>query len=205
MSRDLSRFCTSQLQSHPLCVDPTFNFGKNEVTPFSYKNLFLKSKRTKEAPVFIRPTALHYSKTKTVYKKIPSAVCASCPELSRKGRGYITNGEKALHDALGETMTKTRGLRCFNHFEENCKSKLKSVGVNNRQDQTFFVEHVFGNNPDPILEAEDKNELNLRLSEAKSVLEDEERSITGKDPHFWKYRQNITDVYTTVRGGSTLS
>ena len=187
MSRDLSRFCTSEIQSHPLCVDPTFNFGKYEVTPFSYKNLLLKCKRTKEPPVFIGPPALHYSQTKTVYRKIPYAVCASCPELSRKGRGYITDGEKALHDALGETMTKAKGLRCFNHFKENCKSKLKSVGVNNKQDQTFFVERVFGNNPNSILEAEDKNELNLRLSEAKTVLEDEERRITGKDPHFWTY------------------
>ena len=36
MNRDLSRFCTSEIRSHPFCVDPTFNFGKFEVTPFSY-------------------------------------------------------------------------------------------------------------------------------------------------------------------------
>lgn len=36
MNRDLSQFCTSEIRSHPFCVDPTFNFGKFEVTPFSY-------------------------------------------------------------------------------------------------------------------------------------------------------------------------
>jgi len=121
MSRDLSRFCTSDIRSHPFCVDPTFNFGKFEVTPFSYKHLLLKSTRTNEAPVFIGPTALHYSKSKTVYKKIVSAVSASCPELSRNARGYVTDGEKALSNALAETLPKATGLRCFNHFRENCK------------------------------------------------------------------------------------
>lgn len=36
MNRDLSQFCTLEIRSHPFCVDPTFNFGKFEVTPFSY-------------------------------------------------------------------------------------------------------------------------------------------------------------------------
>ena len=34
MTMDLSRFCTSEKLSHPLSVDPTFNFGKFEVTLF---------------------------------------------------------------------------------------------------------------------------------------------------------------------------
>lgn len=34
MCQDLSRSCTSDSLSHPYSVDPTFNFGKFEVTPF---------------------------------------------------------------------------------------------------------------------------------------------------------------------------
>ena len=187
MSRDLSRFCTSGIRSHPFCVDPTFNFGKFEVTPFSYKHLLLKSTRTNEAPVFIGPTALHYSKSKIVYKKIASAVSASCPELSRKARGYVTDGEKALSDALAETMPKATGLRCFNHFRENCRSKLKSVGITKKQEQAFFIERVFGTHPNSVLEAEDKKDLKSKLTVLKDELEEEERRITGKEPHFWRY------------------
>lgn len=187
MSKDLSRFSTSEIRSYPMCVDPTFNFGKFEVTPFSYKHLLLTSKRTNEAPVFIGPTALHYSKTKTVFKKIASAVCASSPELSRNGRGYITDGEMALHDALGESMPKATGLRYFNHFRENCKSKLKSVGITKKQDQTLFIERVFGTNTNSVLEAEDKKELKSRLNEVKQELEEGEKKMTGKDPQFWAY------------------
>ena len=86
------------------------------MTPFSYEHLLLKSKRTKEAPVFVGPTAIHYSKNKYIFKKIASAVSICCPGLAAKGLGFITDGEKALHDALGEFMKKATGLRCFNHF-----------------------------------------------------------------------------------------
>ena len=40
MCNDLSRFCCSEIMSFPLSVDPTFNFGRFEVTPYSYKHLF---------------------------------------------------------------------------------------------------------------------------------------------------------------------
>ena len=65
--------------------------------------------------MFLGPTAIHYSKTKTVFKKIASAVVSSCPNLGTKGQGFITDGEKALHDALLESMKKATGLRRFNH------------------------------------------------------------------------------------------
>ena len=81
MCQDLSRFCTSDSLSHPYNVDPTFNFGKFEVTPFSYKHLLLNSKRTEEAPVLLGPTAIHYSKTKTIFKKIAAAVISSWDQV----------------------------------------------------------------------------------------------------------------------------
>lgn len=33
MTTDLSRFCSSDQLSHPLSVDPRFNFGKLDLTP----------------------------------------------------------------------------------------------------------------------------------------------------------------------------
>jgi len=97
MTKDLSRFCTSDKLSHPLSVDPTFNFGKFEVTPFTYKHLFLKSKRTGTAPSFLGPTAIHYSKQKNVYKKIVLAVANASPDLADKAKGFITDEEESLY------------------------------------------------------------------------------------------------------------
>ena len=131
--KDLSRFCCSKVLSHPLSVDPTFNFGQYEVTPYSYKHLLLKSKRTKDPQVFIGPTAIHHSKSKAMYPKIESAVYRSSPGLRTEGRGFITDGEKALHDALRESMQNDTGLRFFNHFRQNCKAKLQAFGSSRRK------------------------------------------------------------------------
>lgn len=91
-----------------------------------------------------------------------------------------------MSDALAETMLKATGLRCFNHFRENCKSKLKSVGITKKQEQAFFIEQVFGTHPDHVLQAEDKKDLKSKLTVLKDELE-EERRITANDPHFWTY------------------
>lgn len=178
--RDLSRFCPSEILSHPLSVDPTFNFGKFEVTPFTYKHLFLISKRTGTAPAFVGPTAIHYSKQKSVYSKIVHAVASNTPSLVDKGKGFITDGE-ALYSALGEVMHHATGLRCFRHFYQNCKDKLHKLGIQKKQNQKFFLEVVFGkvDNSDGILDAKGKKDLKNRLTEAKGCLDKEKQKLTG--------------------------
>ena len=113
MTNDLSRFCTSELVNHPFSVDPTFNFGQYEVTPFTYRHLFLKSKKTGLAPTFVGPTAIHHSKQKSVYKKIVSAVVNTSPHLSKNAKGFITDGEQALHDSLKEDLKHATGRVVF--------------------------------------------------------------------------------------------
>lgn len=192
MTVDLSRFCTSVNLNHPLSVDPTFNFGKFEVTPFTYKHLFLKCKRTGMAPSFLGPTAIHYSKQKSVYKKIVHAVTNSAPDLAEKGKGFITDGEDALHSALGEGMRHATGLRCFRHFQQNCRDKLHKLGIQKPQHQRFFLETVFGKaTEEGVLDADDKSDLKTRLLAAKEPLNTEEAKLTGREsPEFWIYLHN---------------
>ena len=186
MCNDLSRFCCSEVMSYPLSVDPTFNFGRFEVTPYSYKHLLLKSRRTNETPVFLGPTAIHYSKTKPVFKKIANAVATNSPGLSEKCRGFITDGEKALHDALSETMRKSTGLRCFNHFRRNCKEKLNALGIRKQQEQKVFLDTVF--DEEGVLGAEDKTDLKARIQSCKQTLEEEEKQLTStSSPQIWTY------------------
>ena len=188
MCQDLSRFCTSDTLSHPFSVDPTFNFGRFEVTPFSYKHLLLKSKRTNDCPVFLGPTAIHYSKSKGAFTKIARAVVSSCPNLGAKGKGFITDGEKALHDALSDSMKKVTGLRCFNHFRRNCKDKLNALGIRKKEEQKFFLDIVFGSDEKAILESKDKNNLEASLKAAQPLLDEEEKRLTStSSPQFWVY------------------
>ena len=75
--------------SHPCSVDPMFSFGKYEVTPFCYRNLFLKSKRTQVPPIFIGLTALHYSKSKQIYKKIVDDVTSATKGLAQNAKALL--------------------------------------------------------------------------------------------------------------------
>ena len=175
MTTDLLRFCTSDQLNHPLSVDPTFNFGKFEVTPFTYKHLFLKSKWTGVAPSFLGPTATHYSKHKSGYKKVGQAVANPTPHLADRGKGFITDGEESLYSGLGEVMRHATGLRCFQHFQQNCRDKLNKIGICKPKEQKPFIDRGFGTpTSEGLLDAEDKSDLIGHMLEAKEPVEAEE-------------------------------
>ena len=143
MCKDFFRFSTSELLSYPLSVDPTFSFGKYEVTPFCYRHLFLKSKRTQVPPVFIGPTALHHLKTKATFKKIVNEVTSASPNLANKAKSFLTDGELPLHESLEEYLKHAKGLRCFVLFKRNCIDKLSEIGIKEKKQQDFFLQCVF--------------------------------------------------------------
>ena len=49
----LNAYCTSELVSSVLTIDPIFNIGKYGVTPVTYQGLLLVSKRTGKYPICI--------------------------------------------------------------------------------------------------------------------------------------------------------
>ena len=127
MCEDLGRFCTSDLLCYPLSVDPTFSFGKYEVTPFCYRHLFLKSQRTQVPPIFIGPSALHHSQAKATYQKNVDGITSPTPGLAHKAKSFIMDGKLPLHESLEEGFTKAKGLRCFALFQRNCVNKVHSL------------------------------------------------------------------------------
>ena len=189
MTTDLLRFCTSDQLSHPLSVASRFNFGKLDVTPFTYKHLFLKSKQTGMAPSFIGSTAIECSKQKSEYKKIVQLVANSTPHLAERGKGFITDGEEALYSALGEVMWHATGLRCFRHFQQNCRDKQNKIGTCKRNDQKPFVDRVFEKpTSEGVLYAEDKPDLKANMLEAKDPIHAEKLKLTKNEtPEFWRY------------------
>jgi hypothetical protein len=64
---DLCRCCTSSNSFSPLTVDPTFCLGDFDVTLVTFQNIFLRSKRTKNPPIFIGPACIHYKKNFATY------------------------------------------------------------------------------------------------------------------------------------------
>ncbi|KAJ8019089.1 hypothetical protein HOLleu_42548 [Holothuria leucospilota] len=198
MTNDLSRFCTSDTLNHPFSVDPTFDFGRYEITPVTYKHLFLISKRTGSAPSFLGPTAIHYSKTKIVYKNIFHAIANASPDLAEKCQGFITDGEESLYKAIKEELKHATGLRCFRHFQQNCRDKLYKVGIQKTNQQRVFIDTVFGcDKTEGVLDAEDEEDFQSRMLAAKAKLDPLEVEITCKKPEFCLYLENHSKMITT--------
>ncbi|KAL9976819.1 hypothetical protein ACROYT_G014154 [Oculina patagonica] len=160
-------------------TDPTLNFRKFEVTPFSYQHLLLNSKRTNEAPVFIGPTALHYM---YVYKKIPSVVSASCPELSGTARGNLehipTLFSRPKNSEVKDELEEEE--RRMTHsdpqlIEQLDAEKLKDWTSNSLK--KFSKKHVY------------EAEFQARLKSLEQAWDEREKSHlpAGKKPAFHKY------------------
>ena len=63
----VERFCCNSATFSILTVDPTFSLGDFDVSPTTYRHLMLHTKRTKQPPVLLGPTMIHYKKTFTTY------------------------------------------------------------------------------------------------------------------------------------------
>lgn len=109
MCNNLVRFSCSGSLSHPISIDPY------EVTPVVYKQLFLRTKRYGQNPVFLSPTMLHHNKNFDTYKVLASTCVSNCKGLSET-KGFITDGEEELFRAWKTELTKGTHLRCIRHF-----------------------------------------------------------------------------------------
>ena len=192
MCREFVRCTTSDILSHPFSIDPTFSLGKFEVTPVVFKNVLLKSKRTRESPIFLGPTMIHHSKTAVSYQTMAATCLRKCSGLEN-AKGFVTDGEAALHHAFEEQLKNSQSLRCFKHFEGNCKDKLKQLRVSSVTDQKYFLDKTFGvrGKDEGILDATDGKDLRKRLKSTKEDLEKKEIQVLGKDdkylPKYWSY------------------
>lgn len=193
MCSDLSKYTTSDLLCYPFSVDPTFKMGQFEVTPVVYKHLLLKSKRTNESPVFLGPTMIHHKKTYDTYRALAATCAGKCKGLS-KAKGFITDVEETLSRAFEDELKNARSLRCFKHFESNCKEKLRTIGIREAKEQRFFLQKVFGvpGKENGILDAVDREDLRKRLDGAKPEIERKEREVLKRKddtfkPNFWSY------------------
>ena len=166
MCADLDRFCRTREEYYPISVDPTFDFGPFEVTPFTYRQLLLRSNRSDVHPVFLGPTAIHHSKDSQTYGKIVSSVSRACPQLKTSLSGFITDGELALSNALEEGFPHTTSLRCFRHVHSSCKHKLEEIGISPRKTSSFFFNFVLGS--EGLVECEKNSDLSAMLEDGKS-------------------------------------
>jgi hypothetical protein len=100
--QNLKSYCTSEVISSVLTIDPTFNTGKLSATPTTYHDLLLVSKRTGKHPICIGPILISQNLTKDVFSDFVYCVQKNCPGLKEGLKAFGTDGEKALEQAMSE-------------------------------------------------------------------------------------------------------
>ena len=85
----------------PLSVYPTFDFGADEVTTFTYRSILVESKSKNMTGVWvpatmIRPFAIQHEKSTETKETVMRCIAKKC-KLEESGELFIgTNGEAAL-------------------------------------------------------------------------------------------------------------
>ena len=126
---DMVRFCTSSVTEFcVLTIDPTFSLGEFDVTPITYRNLLLTTRRSNTFPIFLGPMLVHYRKTFAAYLFFASTLVGLCPPLQGV-RAFGTDGEQALAEAFAHEFRFSQHLTCFIHVRRNIKDKCNEFHI----------------------------------------------------------------------------
>ena len=139
---DLVRFGTNSTEHCVFTIDPTFSLGKFDVTPITYRNLLLESRKNGTPPVCVGPTLIHYNKTFSTYLFFASSLVGLRKGL-RNVCAFGTDGEEALADAFSHEFTLTVRHTCFIHKRRNIETKLKDNGFSTKCQQQI-LDDIFG-------------------------------------------------------------
>ena len=178
--------------TQPLSIDPTFNFGAYDVTPFTYCHPLIQS-RSKHFhqewtnAIMLGPTIIHHDKEAQTYERAYRAV----NEKTKLGDNtflLITDGEAALYSAAKGIFQGMHHGRCTNHFNQNCKDFLKDIGIEGGC-QAHLLEVVFG--PDGLIESQDENDLEKRLPVVCELLVEMESSILTSKARSSKFAEYL--------------
>jgi hypothetical protein len=140
--QDISTFCTDPAQIPVFGADPTFNLGRFNVTVTTFHNLKVVDRATGKHPTMIGPLLLSQTKSFDSYNQFFSKMVS----LNKGTRGILafgTDGEEELFKAMKFSFPYALHLRCFNHFRDNCKEKLRSSNVPEEVQKEFLYD-IFG-------------------------------------------------------------
>ena len=148
--KEIEQFCTDPRNFTIFAADPTFNLGNFNLTVTTYRHLKVVTRRDDHHPLMIGPLLISQSKTSETYNYFFGKLTALNNNL-KNVLGIGTDGEEALIDAMKNSMNHAIHLRCFGHFRDNCKTKLRESNVSEAVQKTFMHD-VFGNRQGEIFE-----------------------------------------------------
>ena len=148
--KEIEKFCTNAQKFSIFSSDPTFNLGKFNLTVTTYRHLQLVTRREEHHPIMIGPLLISQTKTLETYNYFFGKLTALNKNL-KNVLAFGTDGEKALVEAMKNYMNYAIHLRCFGHFRDNCKAKLRQSNVPESV-QLAFLSDIFGKRYDETLE-----------------------------------------------------
>ena len=171
---------------HPISIDPTFNHGAFEVTPFTYKTQLFQSKDKNtgewKQTLLLGPIILHHGKEERTYD-VGFACASKMLDLDKEKFGVLTDGEPALINSIKSNFKKAILGRCTNHFKQNCEDFIKNnIGEIKPSESKLLLEIVFG--PNGLVEAADKKALKKQLQEAIPLLDTIETTLLNKGSEY---------------------
>ena len=109
------------------------------MTVTTYTNLLVVDRKTRKHPVMIGPLFIHQTKMFDAYNYFLKMV--SLNKDIANVLTFGTDGEEPLFKAMERNMYHAIHLRCFGHFRDNCKERLRALP---REVQKEFLDDLFG-------------------------------------------------------------
>ena len=169
---DVVKFCTNPIKFCVFQADPTFDLGNFSVTTTQYEHLLLLDRRSGKPPAMVGPLLIHQRKGKESYKVLTEFI-AEKRNAFRKLCSYGTDGEENLVAAFRETAPSSCHLRCFLHFKNNLKEKMKKIGMD-EANRKLVCADIFGQQVGSVFEegavdSDDEEEFYVRLESLKNA------------------------------------
>ena len=193
--RMLDNIKSSDLKD-PLTLDPTFNIGKYEVIPLTYRHHILETQpRFREASwkhaALIGPTIVQRHKDANTYLETVACLGLKTGLDKRKKKfGFITDGEDALVAACERTFSNACMMRCCRHFRGNCDKFLSDHKIaKDKKDKMLAL--VFG--PDGLIESRNSDDLEKKLADYEKLFDAIECNKETLESKFYKYLTDRKD------------
>jgi len=198
---DIVNFCCNEVDGHTsmLYVDVTFKLGPFFVLVTTYRNttLFTKRSNPPTCPVMLGPVMLCMLKDKSTYLTLFQKLSAQVPGLQVSLKGYCTDSEEALRQALAQVFPSSVSLLCKVHAHRNIEDKCRKL----RLSQSFtndIINDIFGSGG--LVFASSYEEYNSALDVLTKKWDEQEFSESPDEPCFSKYfrRYKADEIWNHV-------
>lgn len=164
-----------------LYVDVTFKLGPFFVLVTTYRNttLFTKRSNPPTCPVMLGPVMLCMLKDKSTYLTLFQKLSAQVPGLQVSLKGYCTDSEEALRQALAQVFPSSVSLLCKVHAQRNIEDKSRKL----RLLQSFtndIINDIFGSGG--LVFASSYEEYNSTLDVLTKKWDEQEFSESPDEP-----------------------